>query len=92
MVDGKKNALEGDPKFTRTGAATIQISWPLKTVPGSILIVSGISLPIICILPSISVVVSLALLTHEAPFQIYEFSLSFIGRPYTLNLISCFES
>jgi hypothetical protein len=37
MVDGKKMLLEGgDPVFKRSGVASMHISWPLKTVKGSV--------------------------------------------------------
>jgi hypothetical protein len=37
IVDGKEIALQGgDPAFTRTGAATMHISWPLQNVQGNL--------------------------------------------------------
>jgi hypothetical protein len=37
VVGGTAISLEGgDPKFTRTGPATMHISWPLRTVKGSV--------------------------------------------------------
>ncbi|HVV02725.1 MAG TPA: hypothetical protein VHC96_00820 [Puia sp.] len=37
MVDGRKQLLEGgDPVFSRVDAATMRITWPLKTVKGSL--------------------------------------------------------
>src|SRR5882762_5436614 len=36
IVDGKEIALEGkDPKFSRTGASTLHITWPLTTINGA---------------------------------------------------------
>ncbi|MEO5892536.1 MAG: hypothetical protein ABIQ31_19975 [Ferruginibacter sp.] len=36
VIDGKEVSLEGgDPKFTKTGAATMHVSWPLKTIGGN---------------------------------------------------------
>ena len=36
IVDGKEIQLEGgDPKFIKTGTATMRITWPLKTISGT---------------------------------------------------------
>jgi len=36
IVDGKEVAVQGkDPKFTRTGASSMHISWPLTTINGT---------------------------------------------------------
>lgn len=39
VIEGKEVLLEGgDPQFVKTGPATMHISWPLKTVKGSLAI------------------------------------------------------